>query len=184
LISVWGFQLWQAAAVEHQAAAAQQRAAAVWASAGDTPSVDGDEAAPSATADAGAAIARLTVPALGVDLYVLPDADWDSLADGPGLFAGVLPGAPGESVLAGHRETHFAFLRDLSVGDVIVTEDRDGLTTRFTVTDARVVDGRTVRAGGAAAPDDPAALMLVTCYPFDADEIGPERYVVVAEADI
>lgn len=169
LISVGGFQLWQAAAIQHQAAAAQDEAAAAW----DSPSED-------AVSPAGPqAIARLTDDDLGVDLYILPDADWDSLKDGPGLFAGVMPGAPGTSVIAGHRETHFAFLQDLAVGDRLTIEDRDGQNTEFRVTDTRVVDGRTVRVGGGDTDETARAeLMLVTCFPFDAPDLGPDRYVV------
>lgn len=169
LISVGGFQLWQAAAIHHQAAAAQKEAAAAW----DSPPEDTvSPAEPQA-------IARLTDDDLGVDLYILPNADWDSLRNGPGLFAGVMPGAPGTSVIAGHRETHFAFLQELAVGDRLTIEDGDGQNTEFRVTDTRVVDGRAVRVGGGIIADNaPAELMLVTCYPFDTHDQGPDRYVV------
>ena len=161
LTSVGGFQLWQAAAARSQAEAAQDAAAAAW------------------EAGSAGAIARLTDGAHGVELYVMPDAGWDSLADGPGLFAGVAPGEAGMSVIAGHRETHFAFLQELAVGDRVTLEDRDGESTEFRVTDARVVDGRTVAVGGTPpAPGAAAELMLVTCWPFDSAEIGPDRYVV------
>jgi len=168
LISVGGFQLWQTAAAHVQAAAGQREAAAAWSSA---PSV----ATPRA-------IARLSDGARGVDLYLMPDADWESLKDGPGLFAGVAPGEPGMSVIAGHRETHFAFLKDLATGDVLTLTDRDDRSTEFRITDARVVDGRTVQVGGTPAAGAPSELMLVTCYPFDTADIGPERYVVTLAA--
>ncbi|MEZ5667891.1 MAG: class D sortase [Alphaproteobacteria bacterium] len=159
-----------------RAAAAQTSAAAVWQSA------PGDGAADAATLPVERPIARLTDAGRGVDLYILPDADWDSLLDGPGLFAGVAPGLPGISVIAGHRETHFAFLRDLRVGETLSVTDSDGRVTTYRVTDARVVDGRTTRVGGPTPADAPATLLLVTCYPFDSEEIGPERYVVTAVA--
>lgn len=163
LTSVGGFQLWQAAAARTQAAAAQDAAAVAW-----------------AAADAqGEAIARISDDARGIALYVMPDASLDALADGPGLFAGVAPGDPGLSVLAGHRETHFSFLRELAVGDRLTVQGIDGASTAFEVTDARVVDGSTVAVGGGDAPADaPPQLMLVTCWPFDSVAIGPERYVV------
>lgn len=170
-ISVGGFQLWQAAAISHQAVVAQERAAAAWRSEAALP-------------DQEPAIARLSSAARDLDLYVLPEADWDSLKDGPGLFAGVLPGQPGLSVIAGHRETHFAVLRELSIGDAITVEDRDGNITDYLVTAAEAVDGRTVAIGAVSEADMPATLMLVTCYPFESTEIGPERYVVTAVASM
>ena len=148
---------------------AQERAAAVWLSEAALP-------------DQEPAIARLSSAARDLDLYILPDADWDSLKAGPGLFAGVEPGQPGLSVIAGHRETHFAILRNLAIGDAITVEDRDGNVTDFLVTAAEPVDGRTVTVGGVSDSGMPATLMLVTCYPFESTEIGPERYVVTAVA--
>ncbi len=185
LISVGGFQLWQTAAAHGQAAAGQRAAAAAWSSASPhAPDADSQEAREQGAGEQGAvqAIARLSDALRGLDVYVMPDADWDSLGDGPGLFAGVAPGEPGMSVIAGHRETHFAFLRELAVGDLITVEHPDGRGAQFQVTDARVVDGRMVAVGGPVAPDAPAELMLVTCYPFDTSEVGPERYVVTLAA--
>ena len=61
-------------------------------------------------------IARLQVPALGVDRIVLAGASGRTLAFGPGHLAGTpLPGEKGTSVLAGHRDTHFAWIGDLRV---------------------------------------------------------------------
>ncbi len=167
LVGVGGVDLWQAAAALSRAATAQEAAAAAWTS----------------DAAGGAAIARISDAARGIDLYVMPDAGLDSLADGPGLFAGVTPGAPGLSVIAGHRETHFAFLRDLGPGDRLTVEDSSGVTTEFAVVDARVVDGRTVTVDRTpSAAGTAPTLMLVTCWPFDSAALGPERYVVTLAA--
>ena len=50
-----------------------------------------------------------------------------TLAFGPGHVDGTpLPGDPGNSVLSGHRDTHFAFLRELRSGDILlVSTGRD-----------------------------------------------------------
>lgn len=50
-----------------------------------------------------------------------------TLAFGPGHLSGTAPpGAIGNAVISGHRDTHFAFLSALRVGDGIVVEGRDG----------------------------------------------------------
>ena len=126
-------------------------------------------------------IARLTVPRLGVDELVLEGANGRTLAFGPGHLTGTpLPGAPGNAVVSGHRDTHFAFLRRLRAGDAILVETRDGRRQSYLVESSHVVD----RAQLAVAADTAdTRLTLVTCYPFDAlHPGGPLRYVVVARS--
>lgn len=124
-------------------------------------------------------VARLTLPARGVDLIVLAGASGRTLAFGPGHLDGTpLPGTAGNSVLSAHRDTHFAFLRQVRAGDTIQVEGAKGLPVRYVVAETRVVDQRDVSVLQASAG---AQLTLVTCYPFDAIRPGgPLRYVVVA----
>ena len=126
-------------------------------------------------------VARLSVPALGVERYVLEGADGATLAFGPGHLRGsTLPGAAGNSVIAGHRDTHFAFLRRLAPGTTIVIETPDRAHHVYAVRRARVLDRSD---GWVAAQDGPTRLTLVTCFPFDALRAGgAERYVVWADA--
>lgn len=126
-------------------------------------------------------VARLRVPRLGVELYVLAGASGRTLAFGPGhLYGTAAPGDMGNSIIAAHRDTHFAFLRDLRAGDEVVIETPTRRVRRYAVSDTRIVDenDRSV-----LAPDDAPRLTLVTCYPFDAVvPNGPLRYVVSAYA--
>jgi sortase A len=126
-------------------------------------------------------IARLTVPRLGVDELVLAGASGRTLAFGPGHLTGTpLPGSAGNAVVSGHRDTHFAFLRELRAGDLIRIETAEGLEQRYLVEGSSVVDSGDLDV--AAAAD--TRLTLVTCYPFDAIRPGgPLRYVVVARAE-
>lgn len=126
-------------------------------------------------------VARLQVPALGVDAMVLAGASGRTLAFGPGHMDGTpLPGAPGLSVISGHRDTHFRFLRDLAVGQTILLTDAARRVHRFRVTDTSVADSETAAL---AIDGDSPRLALVTCYPFDAIRPGgPLRYVVFADA--
>jgi sortase A len=127
-------------------------------------------------------VARRRAPGLGEWVYVLADASGRSLAFGPGHVAGTAPpGAAGNSVIAGHRDTHFRFLQVLAAEDTITLETPDGANRTFRVGDRRVIDTRhaqILQAGGAPM------LTLVTCYPFDAVVPGgPLRYVVTALAE-
>ncbi|MBA6412839.1 class GN sortase [Parahaliea sp. F7430] len=126
-------------------------------------------------------VARLQVPALGIDQFVLAGASGNALAFGPGLdAAGRSPGEPGTAVIAGHRDTHFRFLQHLQPAMTLQLELPDGRMLRYRVAGAEVVDSRDVVE--APAQFGPAQLELVTCFPFDALRAGgPLRYVVRAE---
>lgn len=126
-------------------------------------------------------VARLTVPRIGENVYVLAGANGRAIAFGPGHVHGTpLPGAEGNSVIGGHRDTHFAFLRELAPGDELTVQRADGMRQRYRVSDARVVDKSAIRV---ARNDGATRLTLVTCWPFDAVRAGgPERYVVTALA--
>jgi sortase A len=120
-----------------------------------------------------AAIATLT----GL-LFVVPpvvSALPDSWADAIGPY---LPGAAGTAIITGHRDTHFAFLARVRAGDTLMMEVPGRTPVGFRVTETLVVDARTAAV---LSDDGIAALVLVTCYPFDAVTAGgPLRYVVAA----
>lgn len=126
-------------------------------------------------------VARLQVAALDVDLIVLAGDSGRTLAFGPAWNeASALPGHAGTSIISGHRDTHFAFLRRLQAGDRIGIEQA-GAQLRYRVSGTRVVDARRTRL---SVGDDGERLLLVTCWPFDAWVAGgPLRYVVEAERD-
>jgi sortase A len=126
-------------------------------------------------------VARIEVPGRDVRVLVLEGATGRTLAFGPGRLAGSAAlGAPGHSVVAGHRDTHFAFLADLNSGDPIRVERADGSTLTYRVTDLAIVHERDTHVlEGTEVP----TLSLVTCYPFDAPlPGGPLRFLVRAEA--
>ena len=126
-------------------------------------------------------VARLRVARLGVDRIVLDGDSGRTLAFGPGWApASARPGSHGVVVLSAHRDTHFAFLRELARGDRIALDSTQGMR-RYRVVDLRVFDVRDGEARFAAGGD---GLVLVTCWPFDAIAPGgPLRYVVSAVAD-
>jgi sortase A len=125
-------------------------------------------------------IARLTVPQRGVDLFVLDAASPRALAFGPAHVGGTAaPASWGNSVIVAHRDTHFAFLESVALGDEIDVEGARGAHARYRVSRIEVVDKGESRVLDDA---DQAQLTLITCFPFDAVRPGtPLRYVVVAQ---
>ena len=124
-------------------------------------------------------VARLSVPGKGVELFVLDSATQRALAFGPAHVGGTsAPAGWGNTVMVAHRDTHFAFLKDLAIDDEIEVEGARGEPARYRVREVAIVDQGEARVLDFA---DIAQLTLITCYPFDAIQPGTKkRYVVIA----
>lgn len=123
-------------------------------------------------------VARIKVKRIGASAIVLEGTSGQALAFGPGhVNQTVDAGERGVAVYAAHRDTHFRFLRDVAIGDVIDVTRSDGKHFRYRADSSAVVRFD-------ASGIDPAAqdveLVLATCWPFDAVSSGPERYVLHA----
>lgn len=110
--------------------------------------------------------------------YVLAGASGRTLAFGPGHMSGTaLPGEQGNAVISGHRDTHFAILESVQVGDSIYTETNEG-KAHYQVVQVRIVDQHQMGIVQSGIDD---MLTLITCYPFKGINPNPElRYVVRA----
>jgi sortase A len=131
-------------------------------------------------AQPGETVAELSIPRLKTRLYVFEGDDDQELERGPGHIPGTaMPGAIGNAVIAGHRDTHFRVLKDIRKGDEILVRTVDG-EFRYQVRGTSIV-----------APEDTAALQpstdtvlhLVTCYPFYWIGTAPKRFVVEASLE-
>ncbi|NQZ12380.1 MAG: class GN sortase [Algicola sp.] len=125
-------------------------------------------------------VARLKVPAHDIDVLVLQGSSGRTLAFGPGHMANTpLPGEGGNSVIGGHRDTHFRFLQNVKVGDILEVETADNQQLRYQVFARSIVDHNDTEQ--VLNQQGSEELTLVTCYPFDAIAAGgPLRFVVEA----
>jgi sortase A len=130
----------------------------------------------------GALFARLTVVRLGVSEVVMTgDATDDRLDRGPVVIKRGDVASP-ITILAAHRDTHFAFIKDLREGDVVSLLSATGEVEQY-----RIVYLETVRWDRFSYPLNPARpqLALATCYPFGGTEYGgPWRRVAWAERTV
>lgn len=124
-------------------------------------------------------VARLTTPD-GEHLYVLEGLTGHALAFGPArLAAGYQAGRAGTMVVAGHKDSHFRFLRNLEHNDLLRVQTASGQQYGYRVRALRVADNRVDQMELDHERDE---LMLVTCYPFGSgDYDSPWRYIVRAE---
>ena len=124
-----------------------------------------------------AIVARIEVPRLRMSAIAREGVDVRTLRGSVGHVPGTaLPGEPGNSAFAAHRDTFFRPLEGIRNGDVIVVTTADGVH-RYTVVGTRIVDPTEVSV---LRSTDRSQLTLVTCYPFDYVGSAPQRFIVQA----
>ncbi len=126
-------------------------------------------------------VGKISHPRLKQSAIILSAGSYEAMRAGPTLMGGSAKiGEAGTSVIAAHRDTHFAFLKDVRVGDTIRASGEDGKARAYRVTHMEVVE-----ADEFTIPEDlpENALALSTCYPFGSVRGGTKRYVVHAIAD-
>ncbi|AAN55238.2 sortase SrtA [Shewanella oneidensis MR-1] len=118
-------------------------------------------------------------PASNDSLYVLAGASGRNLAFGPGLvLSSASAGERGNTVIAGHRDTHFAILKGMTVGRRLALQTAAGKEIVYQVVATKVVHESQTEL---MAPSDDNRLTLITCYPFDALQgVAELRFVVQA----
>ncbi len=124
-------------------------------------------------------VARIDIPRLGRSAIVLSGSSGQALAFGPGHVERTPDaGQPGTAVYAAHRDTHFAFIGDVRMGDEIRVTRRDGAVFRYRVASTSIVRWD---ASGIDPQAPGSTLVLATCWPLHAQTAGPLRYLVQAE---
>jgi len=123
-------------------------------------------------------VARIEVKRIGASAIVLAGSSGQALAFGPGHVE-LTPdaGERGVAVYAAHRDTHFRFLRNIAIGDEIDVTRSDGRLFRYRADATSVVR---FDASGIDPLTNGYELVLSTCWPFDALNSGPDRYLLHA----
>lgn len=122
--------------------------------------------------------AQLSWPKHNKILAVLAGASGRNLAFAPSHF---LPGAElgdkhGGALIAGHNDTHFAFLQHTKVGETFTLQLQNGVIQHYKVKRIEVI-----HQSQQAFLQTPG-LYLLTCYPFDSLASGTDlRWLVSAE---
>ena len=124
-------------------------------------------------------IAKLQFKRLEENIVVLNGGDPTTLAFSAGAVAPFNQTNNGKPfVVAGHRDSHFAFLEDVLMKDVISMTDQHGKSQLYQVEAIDIVDAS---SGELPILANDSSLILITCYPFES--IGSdanERYVITA----
>jgi len=127
-------------------------------------------------------VAKLIVPQHHIEQIVLAGDSGSSLAFAPGYsFSSAPPNSTGLTVFSGHRDTHFHFLKELKINEILYIQTIDK-TLAYQIDDIKIVDSRTFTL----EPDrEKQTLVLVTCYPFNSlNNGGTLRYLIYASTTI
>ncbi len=125
----------------------------------------------------GDVLGRIEIPRVGVSVAILEGTTPQTLRMGVGHIDGTaLPGQPGNSGIAGHRDTYFRELKEIRSNDQILIHTATGVES-YEVDWVQITNPSDVDI---LAPTTGSGLTLVTCYPFHYIGAAPERFVVHA----
>jgi sortase A len=126
------------------------------------------------------AIAKMEVSRLNKSIILLKGTDPTTLAFSAGAmhqFSTLASNRP--FVAAGHRDTHFSFLKNIQLKDTIKLEDIYGNSSQYEVESIDIIDSNKTPLLLDTNKDD---LLLITCYPFNAIRSGGSlRYLIKAK---
>jgi sortase A len=124
-------------------------------------------------------IAQLSFKRLKENIVVLNGGDPTTLAFSAGAVAPFNQTNNGQAfVVAGHRDSHFAFLEGVLMKDIISMTDQYGEIQLYQVEAIDIVDAS---QGELDILTDDSSLILITCYPFNGiGNNANERYVITA----
>lgn len=131
---------------------------------------------------AGDAMARIEIPAIGLDAKVVSGVQPGDLKAGPGHYPDTpMPGQLGNAAIAGHRTTYgqpFFRLDEVAPGDEIVLTTVQGRFV-YRMTASEIVSASQSDVVATTDPDV-ARLTLTTCHPRYT---AAQRLIVFAELD-
>ncbi|TRZ38370.1 class D sortase [Niallia circulans] len=120
----------------------------------------------------------LIAPKQNKEVTIFEGTDSSTLAKGAGHFSGsAYPGESNNTVISGHRDTYFRFLKDVAKNDRIILQTSSGTFT-YKIRKTEVVSAS---AENIVTPKSRPVLTLTTCYPFYFIGDAPERFIVTAD---
>ncbi len=129
-------------------------------------------------------IAKISFERLNKQMVVLNGGDPTTLAFSAGAVAPFNQASGTQPfVVAGHRDSHFSFLNEVLMNDIISLADKHGQNQLYQVEAIDIVDAST---GELSIWAEDSPLILITCYPFnalgsDSQTQKNERYIITAK---
>ena len=80
-------------------------------------------------------------------------------------------------ILAGHRDTHMQFMAKLRIGDLVNFQTSDASFQTYKIIKSMVIETPQLNVEDRFEE----RIILTTCWPFNGNQQGPERYVLVGQ---
>jgi sortase A len=125
-------------------------------------------------------IGKLTVPKLKISRVILNSSTGEAMAWGIGRVDNAQSSSKGGPIiLAGHRDSHMQFMSKLNVGDKIELMMSDRVLKTFIISKTDITKKPELAISAQNTYNE--ILILTTCWPFNSQKSGVERYIVTAE---
>ena len=126
-------------------------------------------------------IGKLTVPKLKISRVILNSSTGEAMAWGIGRVNNAQSSSKGGPIiLAGHRDSHMQFMSKLNVGDKVELIMSDRVLKTFIISKTDIT--KKPELAISAQNTDNEILILTTCWPFNSQKPGSERYVIIADS--
>lgn len=120
----------------------------------------------------------LIIDKASINIPVFHGDSEEQLLKGAGHYNGSrFPGEGSNVVLAGHRNSVFKGLKNVSKGDTIILNTNYGKYV-YKISEIKITKGND---NSIVQPMSSEKLTLYTCYPFDYIGNAPNRYVVISD---
>jgi len=138
--------------------------------------IEGKSHKPWASIDA-TPIFKLEIPQHNISQIVLKENSAEALWWAPAFHKETyLPSKKNITAISGHRDSHFIYIKNLQIGDVVKLQDLNSNWHTYKVEEFLIVNVKKP-----VTINKRNRLLLITCYPFDALLSGtPLRYIVSA----
>ena len=125
----------------------------------------------------GRPIFKLEIPQHNISQIVLKENSGEALSWAPTFNKETyLPSKKNITAISGHRDSHFIYIKNLQIGDVVKLQDLNSNWHTYKVEEFLIVNVKKP-----VTINKRNRLLLITCYPFDALLSGtPLRYIVSA----
>ena len=125
-------------------------------------------------------IGKLTVPKLKISRVILNSSTGEAMAWGIGRVDNAQSSSKGGPIiLAGHRDSHMQFMSKLNVGDKIELMMSNRVLKTFIISKTDVTKKPELAVSALNTKNE--ILILTTCWPFNSQKPGSDRYIVTAE---
>ena len=126
-------------------------------------------------------IGELTVPKLKISRVILNSASGEAMAWGIGRVNNAQSSSKSQPIiLAGPRDSHMKFMSKLNIGDKIELIMSDRVLKTFIISKTDIT--RKPELIMSAFNSENESLILTTCWPFNSQKSGLERYNIIADS--